>query len=273
MNLQENIHRIKEVMGLNETNIPISIRRRAREEEIERYIKDSEFDLRFYCDHYAGYDYNESAYVNDVIVSAVANFLIQIDNDIQDKDYYDEAFDYLVELCKTSFSKYLSDAYETHCVKGKNSSLKEEQKKSEVSEKKESGEKWIKCVNCKKKFTQTIYKGKKSLPICPHCGTNNDLVIESEIPVYLKRRLFEWLPKFIRDTYESLAPWSFNSFDEYMERIIFNVVREISNSSGEENYEEIMKMREKLEPVISKYIVDNFSDEIEEYYSDNMTPG
>jgi len=42
-----------------------------------------------------------------------------------------------------------------------------------ISEEKESGEKWIKCTNCKKKFTQTIHKGKKSLPICPTCGTHN----------------------------------------------------------------------------------------------------
>jgi hypothetical protein len=58
-----------------------------------------------------------------------------------------------------------------------------------------------------------------------------------------------------------------------MERIIFNVVREISLSSGEENYEEILKMRETLTPIITKYIEDNFSEEIEEYYNDNSTPG
>ena len=33
--------------------------------------------------------------------------------------------------------------------------------------------KWIKCKNCKKLFTQTIHKKKKSLPICPWCGTHN----------------------------------------------------------------------------------------------------
>jgi transcription elongation factor Elf1 len=56
------------------------------------------------------------------------------------------------------------------------------------SEEKESGEKWIKCINCKKKFTQTIHKGKKSLPICPRCGTHNDMYLdESFAPVeYLK---------------------------------------------------------------------------------------
>ena len=38
---------------------------------------------------------------------------------------------------------------------------------------KESGERWIKCKNCNRKFTQTIHKGKESLPVCPRCGTYN----------------------------------------------------------------------------------------------------
>jgi rubrerythrin len=38
---------------------------------------------------------------------------------------------------------------------------------------KEKDSKWIKCKNCNKKFTQTIYKGKKSIPMCPTCGTKN----------------------------------------------------------------------------------------------------
>lgn len=32
---------------------------------------------------------------------------------------------------------------------------------------------FVKCVNCNKKFTQTIHKGKKSTLECPHCGTHN----------------------------------------------------------------------------------------------------
>lgn len=31
----------------------------------------------------------------------------------------------------------------------------------------------LQCRNCKKKFTQTVHKGKKSTPECPHCGTHN----------------------------------------------------------------------------------------------------
>jgi hypothetical protein len=46
-------------------------------------------------------------------------------------------------------------------------------KKSVSEDKKETDAKWIKCKNCRGLFTQTIYKGKKSLPICPTCGTHN----------------------------------------------------------------------------------------------------
>jgi len=42
-----------------------------------------------------------------------------------------------------------------------------------MNEEKDPTAKFIKCKNCKKKFTQTIHKGKKSLPICPNCGTHN----------------------------------------------------------------------------------------------------
>ena len=33
--------------------------------------------------------------------------------------------------------------------------------------------KFLTCKNCRKKFTQTTHKNKKSLPICPWCGTHN----------------------------------------------------------------------------------------------------
>lgn len=48
-----------------------------------------------------------------------------------------------------------------------------------VKDKDESA-KFIKCRECKKKFTQTIHKGKKSLPICPHCGAHNTEKTDSD---------------------------------------------------------------------------------------------
>jgi len=36
--------------------------------------------------------------------------------------------------------------------------------------------KFIKCDNCKKIYTQTTYKKKKSLAVCPHCKTKKQKV-------------------------------------------------------------------------------------------------
>jgi hypothetical protein len=43
---------------------------------------------------------------------------------------------------------------------------------NDIKENKQT-EKFITCDGCRKKFTQTIYKGKKSKPVCPHCGKLN----------------------------------------------------------------------------------------------------
>lgn len=37
-------------------------------------------------------------------------------------------------------------------------------------------DKFIKCDNCKKIYTQTTYKNKKSLAVCPHCKTKKQNV-------------------------------------------------------------------------------------------------
>ena len=49
-----------------------------------------------------------------------------------------------------------------------------------LSDEKDDTAKWITCRNCRHKFTQTIHKGKKSLPICPRCGTHNTKKEEKE---------------------------------------------------------------------------------------------
>jgi hypothetical protein len=46
--------------------------------------------------------------------------------------------------------------------------------------KKDDTAKFIKCTACKKWFTQTIHKKKKSLPICPWCGKHNTQVNENQ---------------------------------------------------------------------------------------------
>lgn len=50
----------------------------------------------------------------------------------------------------------------------------EEKKEKKVVKKKDETAKFITCRNCRHKFTQTIHKKKKSLPICPTCLTYNN---------------------------------------------------------------------------------------------------
>jgi hypothetical protein len=114
MNLQENIQRIKEVMGINESEIPISIRRRFNEERLQNYINNAEYDLQFYCDHFN----DEEDYAHEVIDNAIDSFLNEIEYDIEEKDYYSDVLDILRNFCVKSFGRYLIDAYKTNC-KGK----------------------------------------------------------------------------------------------------------------------------------------------------------
>lgn len=46
--------------------------------------------------------------------------------------------------------------------------------------KKDDSAKFLKCAACKKLFTQTIYKKKKSLAICPWCGKHNTHLDENQ---------------------------------------------------------------------------------------------
>jgi hypothetical protein len=92
---------------------------------------------------------------------------------------------------------------------------------------------------------------------------------ESKISPYTKRRFFDMLPDFIRHQYKWLAPRAFNTYDEFISRVIFGVVREVSSSLGDATYEEMMKIRENIEPIIREYIIDNFSDETVKYYKNS----
>lgn len=49
-----------------------------------------------------------------------------------------------------------------------------------LKKKLKDGERFIKCDSCKKLFTQTFHKGKKSLPICPWCGRHNTQFNENQ---------------------------------------------------------------------------------------------
>ena len=59
--------------------------------------------------------------------------------------------------------------------------ISEEQLKKIIKDAKpKDGERFIKCDSCRKWFTQTFHKGKKSLAICPWCGRHNTHLDENQ---------------------------------------------------------------------------------------------
>jgi hypothetical protein len=74
MNLQENISRIKEVMGINESTFPISIKRRVNRETLKGYINRAELEYPTLCDHFG----NEYEYADAVIDHAIDELLDEV---------------------------------------------------------------------------------------------------------------------------------------------------------------------------------------------------
>jgi hypothetical protein len=124
MNLQENIDRIKEVMGINESTVPDSIKRRANKDFLRDYITKGELEYPTLCEEFSdGYDY-----ADEVIDYAVRDFLSDIE---ENNDEYVYALDYLTETCRNIFGQDLINIYETTCSED----INEEQNESEITEK------------------------------------------------------------------------------------------------------------------------------------------
>ena len=146
MNLQENIQRIKEVMGINESTIPSSIRRRANMETLDEYITMGELEHLNPCDDFD----SEFDWIDAVIDSAIDRFLSKINDDIFEEDYYSDVMDYLRNMCRDLFGDYLSSIYKMTCSDEIEDGLngKQEQTESEITER------------CWKNYTQ---KGMKTM--------------------------------------------------------------------------------------------------------------
>ena len=89
--------------------------------------------------------------------------------------------------------------------------------------------------------------------------------INESTEIAFKRRMHE-LPKFIRATKNWLNAKTFDSFGEFIERVIFATTRDFSAEFGIEDYDQLEEFRNKIGAVIRNYILDNYMDEIKEYY-------
>ena len=96
----------------NESIVSSTIKRRANKQSLEKYITDGEINYPTLCDDFEdGYDYADA-----VIDYAIYKLIDEFDEDIYDKDYYDDVMDYLRNFCRDEFGKYLIDIYETTCT-------------------------------------------------------------------------------------------------------------------------------------------------------------
>jgi hypothetical protein len=96
---------------LKESLVPISIRRRANEEVLKKYISLGELNYPTLCDDFD----DEYEYSDHVIDYAIDEFLSENTIDIEDEDYYSDVMDYLSSLCRDMFGEYLYEVYKNTC--------------------------------------------------------------------------------------------------------------------------------------------------------------
>jgi hypothetical protein len=95
----------------NESRVSSTIKRRANQQTLEKYITKGEINYPTLCDDFEdGYEYADA-----VIDYAIYKLLDEFDEDIYDEDYYDDVMNYLRKLCRDEFGKYLIDIYENTC--------------------------------------------------------------------------------------------------------------------------------------------------------------
>ncbi len=95
----------------NESRVSSTIKRRANQQTLEKYITKGEINYPTLCDDFEdGYEYADA-----VIDYAIYKLLDEFDEDIYDEDYYDDVMNYLRKLCRDEFGQYLIDIYENTC--------------------------------------------------------------------------------------------------------------------------------------------------------------
>ena len=104
-----NVKSCDEVMS--ESTIPNTLKRRANQQTLRKYITDGEINYPTLCDDFEdAYEYADA-----VIDYAIDKLLEEFDEDIYEEDYYSDVMDYLRKLCRDEFGKYLIDIYEMTC--------------------------------------------------------------------------------------------------------------------------------------------------------------
>ena len=96
---------------------------------------------------------------------------------------------------------------------------------------------------------------------------------ESKEIAFIKRRM-DTLLDYIEASYDWISPRRFNNFDEFLKRVVFSATRDFVADHRYEmggEYEDQLKSREDLEPIILEFIKDHpIYDEIYDHFISNQ---
>lgn len=131
-----------------------------------------------------------------------------------------------------------------------------------------------KSVKCKCGWSWKLSEGGDDPYVCHKCGRDNsdkyiqETLMEEVKSTFVKRR-YDILRKYIRSAYNWLSPDRFKDFDEFMERVIFSTIRDFTSEQGGNDYDKILELREEIGDDIREIVMNEFYDEIYQYYNDN----
>lgn len=108
-------------------------------------------------------------------------------------------------------------------------------------------------------FAVPVYR--KTVSSCDEVEAINESSISK-----LKRRIDDIYPA-LRNEYTWLDPSRFDTFEQYLERVIFGTVRDFSGELETTDYDTQLNTREEIEPIIRDYIINNYLEELRDYYN------
>jgi hypothetical protein len=93
---------------------------------------------------------------------------------------------------------------------------------------------------------------------------------ESKEMLLVKRRI-DALLDYIEASYDWLSPRAFTDFDDFLKRVAFSATRDFTVDEIGGEYEELLKIREKLEPMVLELIKNHpIYDEIYDHFVANQ---
>jgi hypothetical protein len=89
--------------------------------------------------------------------------------------------------------------------------------------------------------------------------------------IHIKRRM-NVLDDYIESSYDWLSPRRFDDFDHFLKRVIFSATRDFVHDEIGGEYQDQLKLRDKLEPQIFEYIKNNegIYNDIYDHYISNI---